>query len=357
MRLCWMALCILTSLWKTQIQRMCAPPYQGIIDAWVTVKERWKRVFKTPAAHEWEAVTHLLGTLVPNSLDSMAQASSDLSVTPLVVQAISASPINTVLYNGHHFEDPRYSELLHSRILPWFVNALNTRRAVFDWVPGRENELQRMACALLLVPIEPVSAPDVVMRWKGFNLAQYCACISRVLQALSSALLDLANTPTVTEIDVATLGMTLLGLGNRLRYLDPESKLVQDDALLGPIATAYSSPSLSVLRLRPIIWYHALGYLRYSGRVIDDNAHFAIALWRTCHAIDSYVKGDNADGDAAFDDNLGFLTGQFVGMLVTTLGYNSIESALRIAGKPALVAIFKSTFLARPALSLAKFLK
>ena len=72
-----------------------------------------------------------------------------------------------------------------------------------------------------------------------------------------------------------------------------------------------------------------------------------------CHAIESYVKRDNtdSDGNVAFDDNLGFLATQFVGALVTTLGYGSIESALRRIGHPAVAAAFKSTFLARAALS------
>ena len=70
-----------------------------------------------------------------------------------------------------------------------------------------------------------------------------------------------------------------------------------------------------------------------------------------CHAIESYVKRDNtdSDGNVAFDDNLGFLATQFVGALVTTLGYGSIESALRRIGHPEVAAAFKSTFLARAA--------
>ena len=72
-----------------------------------------------------------------------------------------------------------------------------------------------------------------------------------------------------------------------------------------------------------------------------------------CHAIELYAKRDNtdSDGNVAFDDNLGFLATQFVGALVTTLGYGSIESALRCIGYPAVAAAFKSTFLARAALS------
>ena len=62
-------------------------------------------------------------------------------------------------------------------------------------------------------------------------------------------------------------------------------------------------------------------------------------------------------GNATFNDNLGFLAKQFVSTLVTTLGNVSIDSALRIIGHSAVSAAFRSTFLVRPALPLAKFLK
>ncbi|KAL1697756.1 hypothetical protein EV121DRAFT_274879, partial [Schizophyllum commune] len=105
----------------------------------------WKEVFKAPDAHEWEAVLNSSDTMIPDSLDSMAQASSDLSVTPLIVQASSSLPIDLSDFGEYKFKDPRTQGLLRRRILPWFINALRTRRTGFDWVPGRENELQRMA--------------------------------------------------------------------------------------------------------------------------------------------------------------------------------------------------------------------
>ncbi|KAL1712187.1 hypothetical protein EV715DRAFT_214152 [Schizophyllum commune] len=385
----------------------------------------WKEVFKAPDAHEWEAVLHSSDTMIPDSLDSMAQASSDLSITPLVVQASSSLLICLTLFGEYKFKDPRAQELLRRRILPWFINALRTRRTGFDWVPGRENELQRMACALLLVPIRPSLISDPTVLWKEIDTAQYCSCVSGVVQALTAALLDLGSTPTITMTDMATLSMTLLALGNRLQDLDHNSNLLQDGALFDTIATAYSSlsepPSLAVLRLRPVIWSQALTYLCFSGRSMDKTAHFAIALWRsaysekpfpdgndwrkehlatlprvtlqeclylcpefsesmtiamhrllcpqsctlphgelslasrlhlTCHVIDLLVKEDNADGDAAFDENLGFLALQFVELLVTTLGFGSIESTLRRIGPTKVSATFKSTFLACPALLL-----
>ncbi|KAL1750076.1 hypothetical protein FB107DRAFT_224493 [Schizophyllum commune] len=392
------------------------------------LKDSWKEVFKTPAAHEWQAVLNSSDATIPDSLNLMTQASSDLSVTPLVVQASSSLPIDRPVYGDYGFKDPGSQELLRHRVLPWFINALSTRRMVFNWAPGREIELQRMACVLLLIPL---TWSDNVL-WDEINTTQYHTCILRVLQALTSALLELLITPTSTTTDVATLSMTLLALGNRLDDLDCNSKLLQNGALFDSITAAYSSlpepPSLAVLRLRPVIWRAALVYLRKYERPMDGAQHFAIALWRSahseapfpdgddrrkehlatlprlslqewlylhpdwsemvtiamycllcprsckshenfrsypvtkvsdasrlhmaCHAIESYVKRDNtdSDGNVAFDDNLGFLATQFVGALVTTLGYGSIESALRRIGHPAVAAAFKSTFLARTAL-------
>ncbi|KAL1689541.1 hypothetical protein GGG16DRAFT_57518 [Schizophyllum commune] len=391
LRLCWMALCILT-------------------------------MFRTPAAHEWEAVLNSSDATIPDSLNSMTQASSDLSVTPLVVQASSSLPIDRPVYGDYGFKDPRSQELLR-RILPWFMNVLTTRSTVFDWVPGRENELQRMACILLLVPLS--------WTWGTVAMTQYRTCISRVLQALTSALLELPSTPTSTTIDVATLSMTLLALGNRLDDLDRNSKLLQDSALFDTIDAAYSSlsepPSLAALRLRPVIWHQALTYLHWSGRFIANPVHFVIALWRSaysetpfpdddsdrrkhlatstrlnlqewlylhpdrsemvtitmycllcprsyesygnpsyvdelshashfhmaCHAIDLFVTEDSADGDAAFDH----LVAHFTGLLLATLGYGPINSALQITRHSEISAAFKSAFLVRPGLPLAMFLK
>ncbi|KAL1712193.1 hypothetical protein EV715DRAFT_297308 [Schizophyllum commune] len=391
------------------------------------LKKSWKEVFKVPEAHEWEAVLDSSDTIIPDSLDSMIQASSDLSITPLVVQASSSLPIDLSNYGHFYSEDPRYKELLRHRVLPWFINALSTRRMVFNWAPGREIELQRMACVLLLIPL---TWSDNVL-WEEINTTQYHTCISRVLQALTSALLELLITPTSTTTDVATLSMTLLALGNRLDDLDCNSKLLQNGALFDSITAAYSSlpepPSLAVLRLRPVIWRAALVYLRKCGRPMDEAQHFAIALWRSayseepfpdvddwrkeelatptrlnlqewlylcpawseivaialyrllcprsceshenlslvdelsnasrlhmaCHVIDSFVKEDSADGDAAFD----LLVAQFTGLLLATLGYDSIDSALQIIRHSTASAAFKSAFLIRPVLPLAKFLK
>ncbi|KAL1698344.1 hypothetical protein EV121DRAFT_297278 [Schizophyllum commune] len=72
-----------------------------------------------------------------------------------------------------------------------------------------------------------------------------------------------------------------------------------------------------------------------------------------CHAIDSFVKEGSADEDAAFD----LLVAHFTGLLFTTLGYESIKSALQKIGHSEVSALFKSAFLVRPGLPLAKFLK
>ena len=204
------------------------------------------------------------------------------------MQASSSLPIRS------DFKDPPYSELLRRRILPWLVNALTARSTVFDWTPGRENELQRMASVLLLVPLR-----WSLVHWDKIQTAQYCTCVSRVLQALTSVLLDLPNAPTATTTDVATLSMTLLALGHRVDspVLDPNSKLLQIGALFDTITAAYSSlsepPSLAVLRLRPVIWSQALTYLHYYGRPMDEVPHFAIALWRSAYCEVPFPNGDD----------------------------------------------------------------
>ena len=72
-----------------------------------------------------------------------------------------------------------------------------------------------------------------------------------------------------------------------------------------------------------------------------------------CHAIDLFVTEDSADGDAAFNH----LVARFTGLLLATLRYESIDSALQIIGHSKVSAAFKSAFLVRPAISLAKFLE
>ena len=72
----------------------------------------------------------------------------------------------------------------------------------------------------------------------------------------------------------------------------------------------------------------------------------ASRLHIACHAIDLFVKEDSTDGDAAFDH----LVAHFTGLLLATLGYESIDSALEIIGHSKVSAAFKSTFLARTAL-------
>ncbi|KAL1717746.1 hypothetical protein EV715DRAFT_202667 [Schizophyllum commune] len=329
----------------------------------------WKKVFRTPDAYEWETVQDSSETLIPNSLDSVAQASSDLSVAPLVMQASSSLPIKPIHHNGNDLIDPRYCELLRYRVLPWFTNALRTRRMVFDWAPGRENELQRMACALLLIPLDRTVVSAKTVLWKEIDTAHYRACVSRVLQALTSALLDLTNTPTVTATDVATMSMTLFALDDQLRSLGSKSNFLQN--ALGSIATVYSSlselPSLAVMRLHPVIWLRSSLYLGLRWKPAHDTAHLAITLWRSAFALfavrhilcPSTCESHKAcvDGNAAFDDNLGFLVVQFTGLLLANLAYDSIDSALRTIEHSAVSAAFESTFLVRPALSLAQFLK
>ena len=120
------------------------------------------------------------------------------------------------------------------------------------------------------------------------DTTQYHTCISRVLQALTSALLELPKAPATTITDVATTSMTLLALGNRLSDVDSQSKLLQDGALFDIITVAYSSlpepPSLAVLRLRPVIWHQALTYLCHWGRSMGNTAYLAIALWRSAYS-------------------------------------------------------------------------
>ncbi|KAI5886707.1 uncharacterized protein SCHCODRAFT_02518204 [Schizophyllum commune H4-8] len=375
---------------------------------WERLQNNWKEIFKTPDAHEWDAVLDSSDALIPNSLDSMVQISSDLSVTPLVVQASSDLPINPARYDNIAFEDPHYAELLRHRILPWFINALSTRRTVFDWAPGRENELQRMACALLLVPLTH-SGSGFVMYWKEVDTAQYRACVLRVFESTLSALTDLSSPPMAPNVDVTTMSITLFALSHRLLKFHPNWTLPEDVAVFGTGATVYSSlpkpPSLASLRLRPVLWHEVFLHLRYITMPMDDSPHFAIDLWRSalsealspgkddqlkkrlaessrvtlqewlylgpdlfedasiivyhllCPQSCELHEEDRAEGNAAFDDNLGFLAVHFIGSLLTTLGYDSIDSALRTVGHPAVSAAFKSSFLVRPSLPLAKFVQ
>ncbi|KAL1712190.1 hypothetical protein EV715DRAFT_214145 [Schizophyllum commune] len=420
LRLCWMALCIITSLWKTRIRMTCTPLSHRLLVVWAAFKDNWKEVFRTPDAHEWETVLDSLETLIPHSLQSLVQASSDLSIAPLVVQASSSLPINPIHYDESNCEDLPHSKLLRYHIHPWLTNALTTRRSVFDWVPGREHELQRMSCALLLVPLRESLQEDdrMFVPWEEVDMAQHRACVVRVFQALKSGLLNMSNMSTATATDVATLSVTLLALTHH--YVNIDGVWMQEE-VFDAIAKAYSSvpdtDTLTKLRLRPVIWHHALEYLCFSGMTMDDAAHFAITLWQsmsseapcsnddtqikirlaassrvtlqewlylrpdsstraliaihrllcpdsceafdddmgsaielthasrlhmTCHAIDSYIKG--ADGNAAFKDNLGFLAVQLIGTWLACLRYESIDSALHVAGHLAVWAAFSSTF-------------
>ncbi|KAI5885713.1 uncharacterized protein SCHCODRAFT_02644174 [Schizophyllum commune H4-8] len=374
-------------------------------------------VLKMPSDYEWDSVLRQSDDLIPDSLDWAMQASPDLSIAPLVVQASAG-----LRYEGRNWwplTQPR-TRLLRNRILPWFYNALSTRQEVFDWAPGRENELIRMADTLLLVPVYKLQIE-----------AQFCSCATRVFQALTLALLDLPNMPTVTPIDVARMSMTLLALGRQLYGRDVAASFTRDDVNtpLETIAKAYSllrdTHPVTGLRLRPLIWDEAWSFLGKHGTPVEDTGHFAITLWRsqyseaplrdnedrwkedldalfhitlqewlylhpdrtkdwefainrllcpesceasrkksdfgddasrlhsTCHAIDLYIKEDRADGNAAFDDNLGFLVVRLIGWLFTTLGYDSIDSALRTIGHSAVSAAFKSSFLVHSSLSFA----
>uniref|UniRef100_D8QK46 DUF6535 domain-containing protein n=1 Tax=Schizophyllum commune (strain H4-8 / FGSC 9210) TaxID=578458 RepID=D8QK46_SCHCM len=327
----------------------------------------WERyvldALKMPSDHEWDTALQKSDDLIPDSLDWAMQASPDLSIAPLVVQASAG-----LRYEGRTWwsSTQPHTRLLCNRILPWFYNALSTRRAVFDWAPGRENELIRMADSLLLVPISysfhQPSRNDI-------DTVQYRLCTSRVSQALTLALLDLPNTPAVTTTDVARMSATLLALQ---RILNCQSLTRNDPhTVLETIAQAYSllkdAPPVTGLRLRPLTWNDALLYLSNFGTPKANICNFAITLWRNCtedweiainrllcpSSCEAYEMEDNADGNTAFDDNLGFLVVQFTGSLLSTLGYDSIDSALRTMGLSVVSAAFKSTFLVRPSLSFA----
>ena len=257
-------------------------------------QQRRPYVLKTPADREWDAVAKCPKGLIPHSMERAMRESPSLSVALTVIQAASSF---TVGLDHDHSQYPdkehRKCALLRESILAWLYGALTSRRAVFEWAPGRENELQRMTCVLLLIPLD--WRDNVV--WDEINTTQYHTCISRILQALTSALLEFPSTPTSTTTDVATLSMTLLALGNRLDDLDRNSKLLQNGALFDTITTAYSSlsepPSLAVLRLRPVIWHQALTYLRNHGRPMDEAQHFVIALWRSAHSKAPFPDGDD----------------------------------------------------------------
>ncbi|KAL1669927.1 hypothetical protein GGF50DRAFT_41557, partial [Schizophyllum commune] len=249
--------------------------------------------------------------------------------------------------------------LLRDYILPSFINALDTRRKAFDWAPGRENELQRLACSLLLIPQR---GPF----WERIDRDQYCTCVSRVLQALSSALYALADSGA--DADVATSAATLLALGNRLDNLYHKSELLKNGALCTTITMAYASltkrDSSTVLRLRPVIWRHMLTYLVWDKTLVKACPQFAVFLWRNCSDWECLFQTrlqkaihrllcpstckffiDDTIGSVVFNGDLCFLVEQYLSVLLTSLDYNSVDSALNIIRHASVSSLYQSVLL------------
>ncbi|KAL1751135.1 hypothetical protein FB107DRAFT_222625, partial [Schizophyllum commune] len=328
---------------------------------WAALKTTWK-VFVKPSDHEWDAICQevLEDNLVPKSLDMAFKIASDPSVTRIVVQATSGFPHKP---EASELVDQPRGNLLRRRVVPWFRSALTTRQTTFDWTPGRENDLQRMACALLLVPLEDSDTRGP--HPKGIDTEQYCVFLSRVIQGLMSAIAS----KHAADVDVPTLSATILALGDRLDDLDRQSRLLLDGALLKTIATAYSplvNKDLRVgLSLHPAVWHHMRRYLGYLGvsESVVPCPPFAVVLWRSyliiiyrllCPASCSgheYTELDTVGNTVAFENDLGFLIVQFLNALCTSLKYGSIDSALNIVGYSTLFSFFKSTFLALPDIS------
>ncbi|KAL1716145.1 hypothetical protein EV715DRAFT_293467 [Schizophyllum commune] len=263
---------------------------------WAALKTTWK-VFVKPSDHEWDAICQevLEDDLVPKSLDMAFKIASDPSVTRIVVQATSGFPHQP---EASELVDQPRGNLLRNRVVPWFRSALNTRQTIFDWTPGRENDLQRMACALLLVPLQGYDAPGPL--FECIDTEQYCICVSRVIQGLLSAI----TSTYAAELDVATLSATLLALGDRLDDLERESKLLQRGALLANIAAVYS-PLVhrnlrTGLRLHPAVWHHMRRYLGYLGNngILVPCPPFAVVLWRSFLInASSFQSEDNSSGE------------------------------------------------------------
>ncbi|KAI4527772.1 hypothetical protein K525DRAFT_283195 [Schizophyllum commune Loenen D] len=249
-------------------------------------------VLKTPADREWDAVAKCPKGLIPHSMERAMRESPSLSVALTVIQAASSF---TVGLDHDHSQNPdkehRKCALLRERILAWLYGALTSRRAVFEWAPGRENELQRLACCLLLVPLDKLE--------KELDRQQYCMCGIRIWTALEQAIIS----REVMDAAAPSVCATLLALGQRLKLLDHRYNVPVNCALQKRMVEVYAamikrSPHTR-LRLRPVVWQGMLESLTSCPAPTEIYVPFALALWRSLNCSTFYVPKDDSPGNAA----------------------------------------------------------
>ncbi|KAI5885711.1 uncharacterized protein SCHCODRAFT_02644168 [Schizophyllum commune H4-8] len=211
--------------------------------------------------------------IISRGLDLALQESSDLSIDSLVIQAVSSLPYYS---RRDKRADKYYGKLLRGRVLAWFFTTLRNRGFVFDWAPGRERVLQRIACALLLVP------EDRVRSSSADNL-QYTRCATRILQALVHAI----SSADVADSDMMILIAISIALESRLDQNERQSilELISSEALKARIVNAYTTLAQSDhqggLRLQPVVWEGMLISFenRCSGAYVPEP--LALLLWHS----------------------------------------------------------------------------
>ena len=255
-------------------------------------QQRRPYVLKTPADREWDAVAKCPKGLIPHSMERAMRESPSLSVALTVIQAASSF---TVGLDHDHSQYPdkehRKCALLRESILAWLYGALTSRRAVFEWAPGRENELQRLACCLLLVPVNKLE--------KELDRQQYCMCGIRIWTALEQAIIS----REVMDAAAPSVCATLLALRQRLKVLDHRYNVPVNRALQKRMIEVYAamikrSPHAR-LRLRPVEWQGMLESLTSCPAPTEICVPFALALWRSLGCSTSYVPKDDSPGNAA----------------------------------------------------------
>ncbi|KAL1685520.1 hypothetical protein GGG16DRAFT_34347, partial [Schizophyllum commune] len=284
----YLAIAFTGTFYSLYLLSVCMPlvfpqcPYRSPLSEWayrVRLAFDWLRLLssdsegqpfpKTMAEREEHEVAESQDVLVFDSLDLTVRESSGLSVTPLIVQATFSLPF---VPHASSFADLPYGPLLRDRMLPWFFNSLDTRRAVLNWRPGRENALQRMACCLLLVPMGTVLSGAV-------DRDRYCACVSRILHALALAV----RWHDVAEASVPTLSATIFALCAKLESFNAPT-IDLDQVLQERTSEALlDKPPHARLRLHASIWQGMLEFLAYHYREYNMrlSAEFVVLLWHS----------------------------------------------------------------------------
>ncbi|KAL1712188.1 hypothetical protein EV715DRAFT_297303 [Schizophyllum commune] len=248
---------------------------------------------KTWREREEREVTEHADDIIAKGLDLALQESTDLSINSLVIQAASSIPFHSM---SDAQADRLYGSPIHGRVLAWFFSTLNNRGFVFDWAPGREKELQRMACTLLLVPAKRVQS-------SGLDNFRYRSCVTRILQALVHAIFS----TDVGDSDMLILAATAVALGSRLNKDEWKSKVefIGNEVLGARIASAYLTlagrSELGGLRVQLVVWDGMLRSLAYRCPSVFVPERLALLLWRNVHHRDGpFLVDDDRQGFPTF---------------------------------------------------------